>query len=921
MVNTYKLGLSLSFKRQTARVVLFAFTIIYFIFSSSCSSDKDTLFNLVSNNHSKIEFNNSITESDSLNILNYEYIYNGGGVAIADFDGDGLEDVFFSGNMVDNKLYKNLGNLKFEDITDVANVSASGKWCTGINIIDINQDGKKDIYVTATKYNDPDLRKNLLYINVSDGEKIRFEEKAESYGIADTSYSMNSIFFDYDNDGDLDLLIINNKLLEKNDVSNYKRERHSIESGRVDKLFRNDFDSLKGHAYFTDVSVLAGIKYEGFSLGVNICDINNDGWKDIYITNDFISNDLLYINNQDGTFTDKLSDYLRHTSFSAMGNDIADINNDGLPDIVALDMLPESNYRKKTMLPPNNYTNYLNNISYGYTHQHIRNTLQLNRGYDHTKGHPVFSEIAMLSGIEATDWSWAPLVADFDHDGFRDIIITNGFPKDITDRDFMEYKANDGFYVDNSTLLTKIPEVKLANYAFKNKGNLQFDNVTKDWGIKLPTFSNGGAYADLDNDGDLDYVVNNINDIAHLYENMSNISKSNYLKITIIAEKPNLDGIGTIIRYKSENVNSIYEHSLSRGYLSSVSPTVNLGFGIDSLVDLEVYWNDGTMSTVTSVKTNQTIVLDKSKLMTLPINQLKKGEINTFMYPSQLIKNDTCHEIDFNDYNIDPLLIKKLSNAGQGIAVGDINNDGDDDFYVAGSRGFHGKLFLSSKSGYIATIIQTNAEKEETCPVFFDIDNDGDLDLYIGCGSIEFVEKDSALQDILLINNNGKFTDTSHLLPQQNTITKTVALADYDQDGYLDLFIGQGHQLNNYPKSTTSYLLSNKTKNGKIDLVKKDEPFKGLNMLVSDALWTDIDGDSDLDLIVVGDLMGVLIFENSNSKLTCLMEHPLVNETGFWNSVNGADLDGDGDMDYVIGNMGWNNLIRPTKDRPFRIYA
>ncbi len=910
----------IAFCKNKFLLILIAASVVILFYG--CKTESKTLFNLVSSDQSGIKFNNTITESDSLNILNYEYIYNGGGVAIADFNNDGLEDIFFSGNMVANALYKNLGKLQFEDITLSAGVTGEGRWCTGVNIIDINQDGKKDIYVTTSKHEDTNLRKNLLYLNTTNGNTISFEEKAEEYGIADTSFSMNSIFFDYDNDDDLDLLIINNKLLARNDVSTYKREGNSKLSGRVDKLLRNDFDSIKGHVFFTDVSDQAGIIYEGFSLGVNVCDINNDGWKDIYITNDFISNDLLYINNQDGTFTNKLSEYIKHTSFSAMGNDIADINNDGLSDILALDMLPESNYRKKTMMAPNNYTNYINNLTFGYTHQHIRNTLQLNMGLHPEKNHPIFSEIAMLSGIEATDWSWAPLVADFDLDGYRDIIITNGFPKDITDRDFMEYKANDGFYVENSTLLTKIPEVKLTNYAYKNGGNLTFSNVTEDWGIQLPTFSTGAAYADLDNDGDLDYVVNNINDIAHLYENKVIEPNKNYLKIILKGEKPNIDGIGTIIHYQSKNTKSVYEHSPSRGYLSSVSPVVHLGLGKDTMVNLKITWPDGSTLNVDKISANQTLVLDKTnpKVKRKPELAPEKATATLFTTSSNMIL-DTCAEIDFNDYNIDPLLIKKLSNSGQGIAVGDVNNDGDDDFYIAGSRGYLGRLYLSSNGSYKRSFIQPQAEKEETAPVFIDIDNDGDLDLYIGCGSIEYPENDAALQDVLLRNDNGLFVDISSTLPQSNTITKTVEICDFDEDGDEDLFIGQGHQLNKYPLSLTSYILVNQSKTNQIKLTKNDKPFKDLNMLVSDALWTDFDSDGDKDLMVVGDLMGVYLFENTKGQFQLLKNHALIKQTGFWNSINGADLDGDGDTDYVLGNFGLNNIIRPNADHPLRYYS
>ena len=899
---------------------LFLAVIFYLAYSfAGCKLGEKPLFEKITETKSKIVFNNLIIENDSLNILDYEFLYNGGGVAVADFDNDGLEDVFFTGSSVGNALYKNKGNFEFEDISGQAGIVASEYWCTGVTIVDINQDGKKDIYVSTSKHSSPDLRKNLLFINTTQNGKISFEEKATEYGVADTSHTMNAIFFDYDNDADLDLFVMNNKIFDRNDVTIYKKERIAKFTGRVDKLYRNDYDSAKGHAYFTDVSEEAGIIYDGFSLAVNICDINNDGWKDIYVSNDFISNDLLYINNQNGTFSNKINDYLNHTCFSAMGNDIADINNDGLRDIIALDMLPETNFRKKTMLAPNNYNNYLNNLSFGYSHQYVRNVLQLNRGNCPEKNHPIFSEIGMVAGIEATDWSWAPLVADFDKDGLRDLIITNGFPKDITDRDFMDYKANNEMFLSKKDVLAQIPEVKLTNYAYKNNGNLRFSNVSKEWGITVPSFSTGAAYADLDNDGDLDYITNNINDFAHVYKNNSNNNKNNYLKINLNGEQPNIDAIGTIINYKTKTFESTYEHSPARGYLSVMSETVFIGLGSDLAVSLEIIWPDGKKTFIKDAAANQTLEINKNSAKEAD-TLLTNDDLNQIFYQNGIVA-DTCFEVDFNDFNVDPLLIKKLSNIGQGIAAGDINNDGNEDFYIAGSRGFSGRLFISNQNQYTIQKLPIDINKKENHPVFFDIDMDGDLDLYIGCGSIEYSINDTLLSDILFINDNGTFKDYSHLLPKDYTITKTVKVADYNNDGDLDIFVGKGHKFNSYPLSETSYLLINESKKDVVKLRKDSNFFNNINMLVSDALWTDTDNDTDLDLMVVGDYTGIFIFENKDGKLILDKNNKLNEHKGFWNSIHGADLDGDGDIDYILGNIGLNNLIKASPNRPFRVYS
>jgi hypothetical protein len=905
-----------------SRNIIWVMSLFIFVLFS-CKKQENDLFSLLDVKHTNITFNNKIVESDSINILENEYIYNGGGVGIADFNGDGLDDVFFTGNMVSNQLYINQGNMKFKDVTKESGMSGEGRWCSGIAIADVNQDGKPDIYVTATFHNQKAQRTNLLYINKSEDGNVRFEEMALAYGIADTSYSTNAVFFDFDNDQDLDLLIINNKTQTKNDIATYKLAKNDPRSPKRDILYRNDFDQSKGHPVFTNVSESAGIIFPGFSLGVNICDLNNDGWKDIYITNDFLSNDILYINNQDGTFTNKINDYLNHTCFSAMGVDIADINNDGLEDIIALDMLPESNFRKKTMMGANNYTTYLNNSSYDYTHQFVRNVLQLNRGNTAESQHPFYSEIAMSAGLEATDWSWAPLVADFDGDGWRDIIITNGFPKDITDKDFMDYQSENMSFIAKTAMLKKIPQVKLKNYAYQNNHDLTFKNVTSEWGIHTTSFSNGAAYGDLDNDGDLDYIVNNINDIAHIYQNNTKHDQTNhYIQIKLKGSQPNIDAIGTIIKYKTPNINGNYVHSLSRGYLSSHSPTVFLGLGQDTLLDVEIIWPDKQVTELKGIKSNQTITTDQKdagiKLSSTSVNKA----LSTLLIKNTDIQNDSFTEVDCIDFNFDPLLFKKYSNLGPGIAVSDINGDGWDDFYISGSSLRKGKLYLSKNGKYVrGQDMPVDSEKEELAPLFFDADNDGDDDLYIGCGSNEFTKNNPRLRDVFLINEKGVFREASDLLAIPNRNTACVRAADIDQDGDIDLFIGGRFVTSEYPKPEQSYLLINESKDGKIKFSIDTTTVSTSLGMVSDALFTDFDGDSKVDLIVVGEWFDITFYKNVNGKLTLWTDHGLAASSGFWNSINGADLDNDGDIDYVLGNYGTNSLVRASKEFPVTIYS
>ncbi|MCB0647037.1 MAG: VCBS repeat-containing protein [Saprospiraceae bacterium] len=903
---------------KTKAFCLFAATILV-----SCSDKSEKvaqLFTLLPQEETGVDFSNVITETDSMNIIDYEYIYNGGGVALADFNNDGLEEIVFTGNMVPARIYKNLGNLKFEDITESSLLNTNGFWCTGINIADVNQDGLKDIYITTSTYQEPDRRKNFLFINESNGDEIKFSEQADEYAVADTSYTTNSVFFDYDNDGDLDLFLINNKM-DKNDFSRYKRDNDDPSSPKIDKLLACEWMEGASHPVYKDVSEQAGITKQGYSLGVNIVDLNKDGWKDIYITNDFLSNDVLYINNGDGTFTDQIKEYFNHTAYSAMGNDVADLNNDGLQDIVAVDMLPETNYRKKTMMAANNYTNYINNSSFQYTFQFVRNVLQLNNGTSPKSGHPRFSDIAMMAGIEATDWSWTPMIADFDADGFRDLIITNGFPKDITDKDFMDYQSQYAAFIDKKEILGKIPVVKLKNYAYRNNGNLGFEDVGEAWGITTPSFSNGAAYGDLDNDGDLDYVVNNIDDAAHIYRNNSAKGDNNhYLQIELIGKKPNLDAKGTIINYKSEHISSSLDFNTSRGYLSCVSPKIYIGLGTDSLVDLEVIWPDHTVTTFSDVKANHVLTIDQTKSTVSPY-VFQKLDVEPLLVNSPKIPGDTIRQQDNIDFNSDPLLFKKMSNHGPGIAVADVNGDGLDDYYVGGPRDFNGRLYIQTASGFSMTIMSgIDPAKEELAPVFTDVDNDGDPDLYIGCGSNEYNANDPKLQDELWINEGGKFTRKAELnVP--NMQTSCVRAADYDGDGDIDFFIGGRSITYKFPQPETSFILSNESSGGSIKFTLIEAPFKDHKMMVADALWTDFDNDGKIDLMLAGDFGGIHLYKNTGKTLEFVANNTLNELTGWWNSINGADLDNDGDVDYVLGNFGLNSLVKVTDDKPVKIYS
>ena len=941
--------------------------LVAFVFLLTGCNEKP-LFERLSSSDTGITFANTITESDTLNILNYQYIYNGGGVGVGDFNGDQKPDVFFAGNQVSNKLYLNRGDMKFRDVTQSAGVGGGGRWCSGVSVVDVNADGKLDLYISNTLHKSAARRANLLYVNQgndADGAP-RFREMAPDYGIADTTYSTHSAFFDYDNDGDLDLYVLVDQIFDEKTTANLREQKADGTSPNVDRLYRNDFDPKRGHAYFTDVSKQAGILQEGFGLGINICDINRDGWKDIYVTNDFATRDLLYINNHDGrfggpTFTNRVKESLRHTSYSAMGTDVADVNNDGLADIVAMDMLPEDNLRKKSLMGGSNYFVYQEWDRLGYEYQYARNTLQINKGVrplGDTSGvrMPVFSETSMLAGIAETEWSWSPLLADFDHDGHRDLLVTNGFPRDVTDRDFTNYYSGVNNLLTNAMrmeLTEKMPQVKVSNYAFRGRGDGTFENLTDRWGMNEPSFSNGAAYADFDGDGDLDYVVSNIDDEAFVYRN--NLSekkpeKAHYLRIRFAGDGANPMGLGAMVEYDlPDGRKEFYENTPYRGFLSSVEPGAHLGLGaVTTIKNLKVTWPGGRVQVLPNVNADQTITVKAAdaRLVAPAPAVAQQGLLQDITDSLGITYRHT--ETDFIDFNQQKTLLHKFTQYGPALAVGDVNGDGRVDLIVGGSSNHSTDVLLQQPTGRFVMKPLPAKLSEDAGLLLFDADADGDLDLFAVSGSTEFMPGPpmaDALKPRLYLNDGtGNFTLAPDALPNIHLSGSCVKAADFDHDGDLDLFVGGRVEPNKYPMPVASYLLRNESvKRGEPRSFSNGEPRANLSGergsprftnvtaqvaptlvkgdLTCDALWTDFDNDGDPDLMLASEWAPLTMLRNDKGRLTPLDNTGLSDKTGFWNSLTPGDFDNDGDMDYIAGNLGQNSLLRASPERPVRMYA
>lgn len=919
-----------------SRIVL-SFFLAGCLLLQACKNETSThLFKKISSGHSNIDFNNKVVENDSINPLDLEFLYNGGGVAAGDFNNDGLTDLYFTASTTSNKLYLNKGGFVFNDITAQAGVTAEGRWCNAASVVDINNDGLEDIYVCTTIKKDPKERTNLLYINQGLKNNIPvFKEMAAEYGLADTSYSVHAGFFDYDNDGDLDMFLATTQLAGRSSTqffsSNIDRDLSSID---IDKLFRNDYNEALKHPVYTDVSAQAGITDHGFALGLAIADINKDGWKDIYVTNDFYSSDELYINNHNGTFTNKRDQYLKHTTQNAMGNDIADINNDGLADIIAVDMNPEDNYRKKKNMGATSYYVYQNMLYGNYALQYVRNTLQLNQGpcigNNDSLGGPVFSDIGFMAGVAETDWSWSPSVADFDNDGFRDIIITNGYPRDVTDRDFIAFRAMASPTVPKQDLIKEIPQIKVPNYAFRNNGKLQFENVTDAWGMDQPSFSYGAVYADLDNDGDLDYVVNNINDEAFLYENT--LTGNNFLQVRFNGDSQNKKGLGATAELYTDSGVQVYENFPWRGYLSTVTDMAHFGLGHHTNIDsLRVTWPDGKMQLLKNVAANQVLQVDIKNAAAAPAVQMPLN--NLFTDVTEALGINYHHlETDFVDFDIQRLLLHKFSQYGPGLAAGDVDGNGFDDLVIGGNTLKEPMLLLQQANGKfiqkeLAAPKGIDVRRSETMGILlFDADGDKDLDIYCVSGSNEFTANSKSYQDRLYVNmGGGNFVCDIGSLPPIYASKSCVKAADYDLDGDLDLFVGGRVMPGKYPQAVSSFIFRNDCTSGHIrftDVTQQVAPALQNIGLVCDAIFTNFDNAGGPDLIIAGEWMPLKILRNNGGKFEDITAASgLAQHIGWWNSISAGDFDNDGDMDYIAGNLGLNSYYRATDQYPVHLYA
>ncbi len=894
--------------------------------NSRVSNKKNTLFSKIPSEKSGVDFKNIVIESENFHYYQYIYSYNGGGVAVADFNNDGLEDLFFTSNTTENKLYLNKGGFSFEDITKKSGIKKREGFDTGISIVDINNDGFLDIYINrAGWFKEDEKYANMLYVN---NGNLTFSEKAKEYGLDDKGRSITSTFFDCDNDGDLDVYITNSPMVSKKaknilDLKAIQKDSKTLKLKGSDKLYKND-----GEGHFTDASIEAGILPElAFGLNAQVGDLNNDGWLDIYVNNDFKMPDFAYINNQDGTFTDKKDTMFKHMSFYSMGGDIADINNDTLYDIISLDMSPEDYIRSKTTMAMTSISKFQEMVKKGYQYQYMHNALQLNNGNE------TFSEIANMGGVSNTDWSWAPLLADFDLDGYNDIYITNGVYRDVMDKDALNSilqiirekgkRPTPGEFLKYTKML---PQQKIKNYFFKNNKDLTFSNVSEDWATITPTFSNGAIYSDLDNDGDLDIVVNNINEEATILKNNSlEQKKGQFVQFQFLGPTNNRFGLGVKVHvYFNDGTKQTRQLINSRGYLSSVTNKIHFGFKNEiGIRNIDIIWLDGKKQELYNVEPNQLISI-AYKDATPKIKSDK--EVDTVKLFKKTAFTYAHKDSVFNDYGIQLLLPHKLSQLGPAAAKSDLNGDGISDLYLGGGYSQSGTLLIGQPLGKYKEKVIPDFKKdnkyEDVGAVFFDLENDGDQDLYVVSGSYEFGENSRLFQDRIYVNTGqGEFKKCKDCLPEFYTSGSVVIPGDYDLDGDTDLFVGGRVIPGKYPYAPKSYLLINK--NGKFYIETKtyapDIEYLGM---VTDAKWNDLDDDGDLDLIVAGEWMGIEVFLNNNGKLSKTEKFTTLKDAkGWWNKILIADIDADGDKDIIAGNLGLNYKHKASYKKPFQIYT
>ena len=892
-----------------------------------------------------VQFTNTVPENDSLHIMNYEYLYNGHGVSAGDFSNDGWDDIFVTGNAVPSKLFINKKNFHFDDITAIAGVAGNGTWSTGVCAADVNGDGLMDIYVCHSgKYSDSSKLSNELFINqgLNKGSIPVFKNMAREYGLdAPGTQSTMAVFFDYDKDGDLDMFLLNHSINSYDPFENTSilRGRPSRQYGN--RLFKNMLLETTQNK-FIDVTQQAGIQSHvyNYGLSVDVSDINMDGWPDIYTTSDYTEKDCYYINNKNGTFTESLENSFAQISKYSMGSDVADINNDAMPDVFTLDMLPESNYRQKLLKGPDEYDKYHLIVDSGFYYQQMRNMLQINEGADE-KGNERFSEIAQLAGVSNTDWSWSALFADMDNDGWKDLFITNGYLRDFTNMDFLKYTAADAmfeqaekknFNYKTFDLVKKIPSNKLSNYAFQNSRDLTFKNVTKNWGLDLPVVSNGAAYADFDNDGDLDLIVCNNNDPVSLYRNNSDASKNNFINLSLKGLSKNTEATGAkVFAYSNGNVQFL-EKSRVRGFQSTVTSMLHFGLGtVKSIDSLKIIWPDGKVSMHRNVASNKTLHIDENQENDWIAEDglQKKNEAYYKDITTQSNVNFIHKENDFIDFKDETLLPWQLSRYGPALAVADINKDGLDDFFAGGAISQASVIYVQNSNGTFKRISQPDIEKdkesEDVSAVFFDANGDGYPDLYVVSGGNEYADGSPEYQDRLYISNGkGNFSKAVNALPSMLSSKQAVAVGDYDGDGDLDIFVGGKAVPGSFPLPARSYVLRNDSQNGisKFTDVTQDIAPDLLNPgMISAAAWMPLKNSKELQLVIAGDFMPVEIFRYTSGKFINLSkEAGLENSNGMWSALQIKDIDHDGNLDIIAGNCGNNTQYHSSHDKPITVY-